>query len=60
MSLALAAAGGLWLAVLGRPGKGAHAAPGPSGPRYPPGGGGYPGDGHQGGDGYPGGGGAVR
>ena len=49
MSLALAAAGGLWLAVLGRPGKGAHAAPGPSGSRYPPDGGGHPGAG-----GYPG------
>jgi type VII secretion-associated serine protease mycosin len=60
MSLALAAAGGLWLAVLGRPGKGAHAAPGPSGSRYPPGGG-YPGGGGDpGSDGYPGGGGAVR
>jgi subtilisin family serine protease len=49
MSLALAVAGGIWLAVLGRPGKGAHAAPGPSGPsgasgpsgpRYSPNGGG--------------------
>jgi type VII secretion-associated serine protease mycosin len=69
MSLALAVAGGVWLAVLGRPGKGAHAAPhsGPSGSRhaadgggYPgayQGGGGYPGGGYSGGSGYPGGGG---
>jgi subtilisin family serine protease len=35
MSFALAVAGGIWLAVLGRPGKGAHAAPYP---RYPGGG----------------------
>jgi subtilisin family serine protease len=55
MSFALAVAGGIWLAVLGRPGKGAHAAPhpGPPGSRYPPDGGRYPG-------GYPGGGGPVR
>ena len=57
MSLALAVAGGIWLAVLGRPGKGAHAAPhrGPSAARYSPGGG-YPGAGDPGSDGYPGGG----
>jgi subtilisin family serine protease len=61
MSLALAVAGGIWLAVLGRPGKGAHAAPypGPPASRYPPDGG-YPGPG-PGPGGYPGsGGGAVR
>jgi hypothetical protein len=62
MSLALAVAGGIWLAVLGRPGKGAHAAPGPPGPRYSPNGGAASpggGGGSPGGAG-PGGGGAVQ